>query len=763
MAQPDDRRLHWQHGEPRQFLLTKEILEGLTDGFAAIDYDWRYIYLNTAAEQILGRPREEILGKVIWEEYPGALGTTIETVWRQAMTERVAGHTEEFYPGIGWLEEHAYPSEEGIWIFFQNITERKDEQQRLQETTAALEKAVQELTEQREEAERIRRETEEAVRWTTFLAEAEHTFTSSLDPRAILDALVHLAVPALADAAGAAEIGSDGLVHHVAIALNDPQKEKTALELVEKHPIPPDLPVGLPKVLRTGTPDLILEPDDEFLRRFYKEGEPFELFQSLGIRSAIVVPLIARGRTIAAIWLASTTSGRRYDSADLAHARDLAGRAALALDNAILYMDVQKAERDSRFISEAGSSLASSLDYEATLQSLASLIVPTLADYCMIDIADDGTTRRVATAHYDTALNELLRSTKQLPAELHWHPSEEVIRTGKAQLYPALSQEQREEMAVNAEHLKLLDKLNPGSYMLVPLTARGHTFGAITFAGVDGRRRFDQDDLRLAEDLAQRAALMIDNARLYREAVEANRAKSDFLAVISHELRTPLNAIMGYTDLLNAGVAGPLTPEQTNQLRRIDVSARHLLELIEEVLTYSRMEMGREEIRTRLTDINSLLREVAGRIEPLARTKGLDFQLELPPGRPIVETDPAKVRQIVGNLVSNAVKFTEHGRVTLSAKLEDTELLITVSDTGIGITPEQEKRLFDPFWQVEQGTTRRVGGTGLGLSISLRLAKLLGGEITVQSTPGQGSTFSLRLPLPHTIGRNPPTPDADAH
>jgi signal transduction histidine kinase len=213
---------------------------------------------------------------------------------------------------------------------------------------------------------------------------------------------------------------------------------------------------------------------------------------------------------------------------------------------------------------------------------------------------------------------------------------------------------------------------------------------------------------------------------------------------------------MGYTGLLDAGVAGPLNPEQANQLRRIDVSARHLLELIEEVLTFSRMEMGREEARIRPTDLGSLLREAAGRIEPLARNKGLDYQLEIPPDRHIILTDSAKLRQIITNLLSNAVKFTDRGGIKISARLTESEVRIDITDTGIGIPPEQMARLFEPFWQQEQGTTRRVGGTGLGLSVSQRLATLLGGTIAVESTPGQGSTFSLIIPRSQMGSEAPP-------
>jgi signal transduction histidine kinase len=571
---------------------------------------------------------------------------------------------------------------------------------------------------------------------------------------------VHLAVPTLADIAGVMEIGADGMIHPVTIALRDRDREASALEQLKRFSMDPDLPIGIPSVLRTGEPELFPEVDDELLRSASRDEEHFETLKGMEMHSAIAVPLIARSRIIAALWFVSTTPERRYDTVDLARARELAGHAALAIDNALLYKDVERREQNARLISEAGAVLAASLDYEASLQNLAQLIIPTLADYCIFDIIESGTIRRIATAHYDPVMADLLRGTRRFPPEWQWRPAEEVMRTGEPRLYPVLSPDLRKTTATSDEQLKLLEALDPGSVMLVPLTARGYTFGVITLAGVDGRRRFNQDDLVLADELAHRTALMIDNARLYREATEANRAKSDFLAVISHELRTPLNAIMGYTGLLEAGIAGELNTEQANQLRRIDVSARHLLDLIEEVLTFSRMEMGREETQIRKADLSGLIREAADRIGPLAREKGLAFELDIPSERLLIDTDPAKLRQIITNLLSNAVKFTDRGQVRLSARLTDSDLLIEVSDTGIGITPEQQSQIFEPFWQYERGTTRRVSGTGLGLSISRRLTKLLGGEISLQSTPGKGSTFTVRLPLTQSNSAESPATTA---
>jgi signal transduction histidine kinase len=286
-----------------------------------------------------------------------------------------------------------------------------------------------------------------------------------------------------------------------------------------------------------------------------------------------------------------------------------------------------------------------------------------------------------------------------------------------------------------------------GPLLLAPLGAHGELLGVLALSRAFGEEPFSDRDEQRLRVIADHASLALWKARLIEQALAANATKSNFLAMVSHELRTPLTALTGYGELLADEIMGPLTTGQHEIVERVRAVTHQLTAMIEEILTFSSLEAGRELVRPRPFDATEVLRGVASVVEPLAAQKGLAFVCEAAVGLPPVVSDPDKVRQIVVNLAGNAVKFSERGEVRVRVGPErGGGVAFAVSDTGVGIASSDLGRLFQPFTQLDTGLTRRYGGTGLGLYISRRLAELLGGHVEVVSELGRGSTFTLVLP-----------------
>jgi signal transduction histidine kinase len=251
----------------------------------------------------------------------------------------------------------------------------------------------------------------------------------------------------------------------------------------------------------------------------------------------------------------------------------------------------------------------------------------------------------------------------------------------------------------------------------------------------------------LIQDVSERVAREDDLREAMEAAQSSNQAKSNFLAAMSHELRTPIGAVSAYTDLLKDGILGPVTSLQQDHLLRIKAVASHLLGIVDEILTFARIEVGREVVRATDTDGVALVREALLAVEPFVTKKGLELRIDLPDAAPM-HTDPVKLRQILINLLGNAVKFTDRGYVAVSIRPSPDGLTVAfcVADSGVGISLGDQGRIFEPFVQVSKSYSRSHEGTGLGLSVSRTLARLLGGDLTVESAPGAGSIFTVVLP-----------------
>jgi signal transduction histidine kinase/uncharacterized protein YigA (DUF484 family) len=483
-------------------------------------------------------------------------------------------------------------------------------------------------------------------------------------------------------------------------------------------------------------------------------------------------PLVAAAES----WAALPLHGQRGPLAVLVLGFDAPGRHAIedrsflelaaqqcahALERAYLYesglrgrVRAEFAERRLAFLADASARLASSLDYDATLAALAGMCVPDLADWCLVHLRDEADNPRlVAVAHSDPERAAERRTFEERTplATAGLIPFDRIVQQGDAELIGGFPDATVRAAAADEADLPLLRSFCTGAWLSVPIGVEDRAVGTLTLALDDGSRSFDDADVTLALELGRRAGTAVENAKLYAAAHYASEAKSDFLAVMSHELRTPLNAIIGYSDLLLLGVPSELADKPRRQVERIRSASDSLLHLVEEVLSFSRIEAGKEELRISPVNLGVLLQGAVALIEPLAAEKSLAVELELPAEPLKLVSDEHKIRQIATNLLSNAVKFTEQGTIRITTETLQSEIRIAFHDTGIGIPAEHLDRIFEPFWQVEHATTRRFGGTGLGLGVARKLARLLEGRLEVDSEPGRGSTFTLSLPR-HTPG-----------
>ena len=408
------------------------------------------------------------------------------------------------------------------------------------------------------------------------------------------------------------------------------------------------------------------------------------------------------------------------------------------------------ARQRAAFLAEAGAVLAASLEYLTTLKTVVNLAVPSIADWCAVDIlTEDRRLERLAVAHVDPDKIDLARTiqTRYDDASSPFSPAS-VVRTGT----PAMVKEITDDMIVaaargDAERIRLVRALGLRSYIVVPLTAHGRTFGALSLATTESGRLYTDDDFRFAQDVAFRAALAVDNARAYGDAQMANRLKDEFLATLSHELRTPLNAILGYSRLLQSGFM--TADKQARALRTVERNATSLTQIVEDILDVSRIIAGKVRLNIQPVDLPTVVSEAIATVIPAADAKQIRIQPIIDPRAAPVSGDPDRLQQVVWNLVSNAVKFTpKEGVVQIRLERVNSHVEIVVSDTGVGIAPDFLPHIFERFRQEDARTTREHGGIGLGLAIVRHLVELHGGTIHASSGGrDRGTTFRVRLPV----------------
>jgi PAS domain S-box-containing protein len=704
---------------------------------AIMDREYRYLYANEALAKVNGVPLEQTIGRTIGEVLPHD-AAVIEPLHRRVVQTGEVLHVPVIPAASGVGRPVTHWSGTYYPVFNAN------------HEVVGVAATIFDVTARVERQARDR-----------FLGDAAAALATSLDSKETLDTLAHLAVPFLADMCVVDLAEPDGSIRRVAVAHADPEEDEFAKRLRDYGTPDPRHNHPVLRVIRTGVPVLLSEINPEYVDHVTSEGTHRELAQSLNYRSSLTVPLIARAQILGALSLVITSSDRRYSERDLPLAQEFARRAAVAAYNAQLYERertareaAERAERWTSRLQTATAALAAAGTMDEVTETILAECAAALEapQAIVVRVTEDG---NAVTVEADLGFP---------PGHFAQWPT--VDLKGRAPLLAAIRTGEIVWIRSGAEALARFPDIvamretgEPGAWVSVPLVYRGVVLGGVGLV-LNAERDPTPDEEAFLRALGPLCAQAFERARLFEaervaraDAEGANRAKTDFLAAMSHELRTPLNAIAGYAEILSLGLRGPTTPEQQQDLARITRSQRHLLGVITDILNFARVDAGRVEYQLRDVSVADVLVDVDPLVAPQLASKSLLFTQHVAEPPPVMHADPEKVRQILLNLVSNAIKFTPpggHVRVSADALLH--EVRICVADTGVGIPPDRQAAIFEPFTQVHRTLSQPTEGTGLGLAISRELARGMHGDLTVRSTPGEGSTFILTLPLAKPAG-----------
>jgi signal transduction histidine kinase/HAMP domain-containing protein len=565
--------------------------------------------------------------------------------------------------------------------------------------------------------------------------------TSELQP--VLDAIVATATRLCrAEWANTYKLEPDGK-YHLAAAVG---ANEEFLRYLSQNPVVPGRGTMAGRTALEGrtlhVPDVLQDPDYDWPEAQAKGG----------FRTALGVPLLRSGAVIGVIILARNVV-RPFTDKQIELVTTFADQAVIAIENVRLFDEVQARTRELtrsvaelRTLSEVSQAVNSTLELQAVLGAIAAHAV-TLAE------ADAG----VFCAYDEGAQVFYIQATHELDPEVVEALTRRPVRLGegatglaglkrRAVQIPDIDQE-----ATYAFH-DIVRKPGYRALLAVPLLREDSLVGALVICRKTPGA-FASETVDLVQTLANQSVLAIENAELFeeieeksRQLEEASRHKSEFLANMSHELRTPLNAVLGYAELIQDGIYGEVPAKIQEVLERVQQNGRHLLGLINDVLDLSKIEAGQLTLSPVDYSMRELVLDVVSATEALAAEKQLALEIDVPADLPPGHGDERRLTQVLMNLVSNAIKFTEAGAISIQAKVEDGGFVVAVTDTGMGIAPEDRERIFGEFQQVDTSSTRKKGGTGLGLAIAKRIVELHGGRIWVESTPGEGSTFWFTVP-----------------
>jgi PAS domain S-box-containing protein len=585
------------------------------------------------------------------------------------------------------------------------------------------------------------------VQATRFLDEISRQLASTLDYEATIEAVLQLLVPRLGDSASIHHRQEDGTIRRFASAAGSSRISELMADLDRTYPVPVPSPHPVAVAIRTGEAQVHEIVQDDLLKAVSRDEHELQWLRSLGIQSAIAVPLTVRGRTIGALQLLSMDPTHRYACEDRNLTEEIARRAALAIDNAQLFRAVNETRDLERFVADAALTLSGSLTHDEVLHRVTSLAVPSFADFSLAYETDShGLLRHVASTHQDPSRKSLLDEVARLYRPDPANSNCSVVRaltTRQPTLVERVTPEFLDREGFEPRVRALFDELAPVSWMAIPLVARDRKLGAIVFALSGSERRYTDKDATVGGRLGSRAALAMHNALLYTTAQEALAARDEVLAIVAHDLRNPLHTI-GMTAQLLTEVQLDES-KRARQLETIGRATERMNRLIQDLLDVTRVEAGKSiAIERRVVRPSAFIRDACESFVLEAREKQIRLEWDVSDEVPEVSADVGRIVQVLSNLIGNALKFTpEGGRIDVRAIKDKEGLLVSVRDSGRGIPAEDIDRIFRPFWQAPRaGRT----GAGLGLAISRGIVEQHGGRVWVESREGVGSTFCFTLP-----------------
>lgn len=480
-----------------------------------------------------------------------------------------------------------------------------------------------------------------------------------------------------------------------------------------------------------------------------------EVIRAKGVKALYGVPLLADGEVLGVAHIGSI-SAPEFSDQDRILFGAMASRATAGIHQHALRAQaedraraIETSERRLKFLSRASEVLTSTLDLQQTLQNVAELVVPVVADWCAVDVvnADGYMGELLAVAHRDPDKVAYIRELRRRYPPRSDAPSGvgKVIRTGQLELFDEIDDELIRSVAQDEAHLELISHLGLRSYLCVPMTQGGRVVGALSLATTESSRPIGADEVELAQELARRAGAAIENARLHRDVAQAVRLRDRILAIVSHDLRNPIGTISLAREALERNSAVRDDASSAKHLEVIKRATAGASRLIDDLLDVSSIQAGKLTLDHTSCQLSSLLSETVEAHEPLARDKGIALRVEGLECDHGIRCDRGRLQQVLANLVGNAIKFCGSGdRVVVRAETMDSQtVLVSVDDTGPGIAGDHIEHIFDLYWMA--GGTKR--GTGLGLFISKGIVESHGGRIWAESEIGRGTTVCFTVPL----------------